>query len=59
MPPSSGDRAPSLLGRQVMQLLTWSSWGGKEVVVERVRWDPSRGISELYVLQREDQEIPW
>jgi len=59
MPSSSGDRAPSLLGCQIMQLLIWSSWGGKEVVVKRVRWDASRSISELDVLQREDQEIPW
>jgi len=59
MAPSSGDRAPSLLGCQIMQLLIWLSWGAKEVVVERVRWDASRSISELDVLQRENQEIPW
>jgi len=57
MPPSSGDRAPSILGCQVIQLLSLSSWRGNEAVVERVRRDPSGGISELYVLQGEDQEI--
>jgi len=43
-PPSNGDRASSLLGCQIMQLLTWSSWGGKEATIEWVRWDPSGSI---------------
>jgi len=59
MPPTNGNRAPSLLGCQIMQLLTWSSWGGKKVAAEWVRWDPPESILELSDLQRENQEIPW